>query len=116
MEDQREVDKRKMNLIVFGLPEIELGQDSVWNTPEKVEKDIESMNQLITEELGVGLDGLVIIWITPQPAKKAVGKGGGWTKTSGSMVLFSIWGNMPGIGAVVFRSTVEITAWSIVSI
>ena len=55
MEDQREVDKRKMNLIVFGLPEIELGQDTVWNTPEKVEKDIESMNKLITEELGVGL-------------------------------------------------------------
>ena len=46
-----------MNLIVFGLPEAKAdnGQAQEWNTQEMVDKDIELMNKLIEEELGVGL-------------------------------------------------------------
>ena len=55
MEDHREIEKRKMNLVVFGLPEPEKGQETIWNTPEKIEKDIENISNIIIEELGVGL-------------------------------------------------------------
>ena len=59
MDDRREIDKRKMNLIVFGLPEPDINvpenEKTVWSNPEKVAKDIETMSDIITNELGVGL-------------------------------------------------------------
>ena len=56
MDDHRELEKRKMNLIVFGLPEISEGEQAQeWNIEQKVEKDIEEITKLITEELGVGI-------------------------------------------------------------
>ena len=57
MDDHRELEKRKMNLIVFGLPELmsENGQKQEWNTQQLVDRDIEEISKLITDELGVGL-------------------------------------------------------------
>ena len=48
MNDKREIDRRKMNLMVFGLPEAikpaEIS-DSQWNTPEKVKKRYRNTKQ-----------------------------------------------------------------------
>ena len=54
IDDKREIDKRKMNLIVFGLDEIDTGGNT-WSTAEKVAKDIESMSEIIKSDLGIGL-------------------------------------------------------------
>ena len=59
IDDRREIDKRKMNLIVFGLPEADAGKPenerTEWNTGEKVDADIVAMTDIVTNELGVGL-------------------------------------------------------------
>ena len=54
IDDKNELDKRKMNLIVFGLPEVE-SSDGTWGISEKVKKDIETMNTIISDELNVAL-------------------------------------------------------------
>ena len=54
IDNKNEIDKRKMNLIVFGLPEADsVGEN--WGIAEKVKKDIETMNTIISDELEVAL-------------------------------------------------------------
>ena len=59
IDDRREIDKRKMNLIVFGLPEADIdtpdNDKTSWDTEDKVDKDIETITDIIINELGVGL-------------------------------------------------------------
>ena len=56
MTNKQEIDKRKMNLVVFGLPETQQDtSSSQWSNAEKIEKDIENISQIIIEEIGVGL-------------------------------------------------------------
>ena len=57
MVDKAEIDKRKMNLIVFGLPEpIQDETDkSEWSNDKKVAKDIATMSKIITDDINVGL-------------------------------------------------------------
>ena len=54
IDDKKEIDKRKMNLIVFGLDEIDENGSS-WSTTDKVNKDIATISDIITNDLGVGL-------------------------------------------------------------
>ena len=57
MDDKREIERRKMNLVVFGLPEADAGDTDKtdWSTTEKIEKDIEVISNLISEDIGVAL-------------------------------------------------------------
>ena len=54
IDDRKEIEKRKMNLIVFGLAEIDEDGKS-WSTNDKVQKDIEVVSNVITNDLGIGL-------------------------------------------------------------
>ena len=58
LEHKDEIDWRKNNLVVFGLPEpVEPSGISTgpWNTEKKIEQDTIKIKEIITTELGVGL-------------------------------------------------------------
>ena len=57
MDDKREIERRKMNLIVFGLPESKPDENdkTVWDTEKKIQKDIEEISNIISEDIGVAL-------------------------------------------------------------
>ena len=55
IDNKNEIDKRKMNLIVFGLPESEPNDNGSWGITEKVKKDIEAMETIIKDELNVAI-------------------------------------------------------------
>ena len=57
MDDKKEIERRKMNLIVFGLPEADANETdkTLWSTTKKIEKDIEEISVIISEDLGVAL-------------------------------------------------------------
>ena len=48
MDDKREIERRKMNLIVFGLPESKPDENdkTVWDTEKKIQKDIEEITNI----------------------------------------------------------------------
>ena len=52
MQEKSEIDQRKLNLIVYGLPEV---QETAWDTQQKIEADTETVENLVKNELGVGL-------------------------------------------------------------
>ena len=56
IDDHQQIEARKMNLVVFGLPEIEGADKNKWSTPEKIELDKKAINKIITEETGVDID------------------------------------------------------------
>ena len=54
IDDKKEIDKRKMNLVVFGMNEV-VDSENSWSTTEKINKDIEDITEIIKNELGVGI-------------------------------------------------------------
>ena len=62
MNEQAEIEKRKMNLVVFNLPEPEnTGQQTVWELPEKIAEDTKVISNIIKEELKIHLTDNIII-------------------------------------------------------
>ena len=58
LDDSKEIEKRKMNLIVYGLPECQDSAEndqSKWDTPQKIAADTEKMNNLIMDDLNIPL-------------------------------------------------------------
>ena len=55
MDEMKERESRKMNLIVFGLPEINCGEATEWSTEKKVETDIKEIESIIVEDIGVAV-------------------------------------------------------------
>ena len=57
MDDTKEIERRKMNLVVFGLAEPDPPSDdnTEWDNNEKIAVDTEVMNNIIVDDLGVPL-------------------------------------------------------------
>ena len=57
MDDTKEIERRKLNLIVFGLaePDPPSNNKSEWDTNEKIAAETEIMNNIIVDDLGVPL-------------------------------------------------------------
>ena len=54
--EKEDIDYRKYNLIVYGLPEpTNINQAEVWDTDAKIEEDIKTIEKIIKDELGVGM-------------------------------------------------------------
>ena len=53
LNERTDIERRKMNLIVFNLPEVEDPTNVVWDIPTKVTKDIESITKILEEELKI---------------------------------------------------------------
>ena len=54
VNERNEIEKRKLNLIVYGLPE-PMDTNSEWDNAEKIEEDQNAIESLIKDDLGVGL-------------------------------------------------------------
>ena len=52
INEKNEIDKRKMNLMIFGLEE---NHDPGWDNEQKIEQDLKIVENIVKEELGVGL-------------------------------------------------------------
>ena len=55
LHERNDIESRKMNLIVFGVPELNLDDGSDWTTDKKVEADIKFTQQTLTRELGTAM-------------------------------------------------------------
>ena len=61
LNEQLDIEKRKMNLVVFNLPEPENIEKTVWDLPTKIAKDTKAISEIIKEELKIHLPENVII-------------------------------------------------------
>ena len=62
LHERNDIEARKMNLIVFGVPEPKLDDGSDWTTDKKIEADIKLTRDTLTRELGTAMsprDGIV---------------------------------------------------------
>ena len=56
IEDKDEIEERKYNLVIFELPEkASANRNTPWSTEEKIKYDTQTMKDIITHDLGVGL-------------------------------------------------------------
>ena len=56
MSEKQEIEKRKLNLIVYGLPEPKNpGENTIWDNDAKIKQDTDTIETVIKNELGVGL-------------------------------------------------------------
>ena len=74
LDEKRQIDMRKMNLIVYGLPEPEKDGGTDWSTTEKDKADKEQLYEIIKEDIGVDLNqtsGIIDTrrFGTPSPGK-----------------------------------------------
>ena len=56
LNERTDIERRKMNLIVFNLPEPEMPSETpnnAWDLPEKIEKDIASITKILEDELQI---------------------------------------------------------------
>ena len=53
LNEKVDIDRRKLNLIVYNLPEAKSDKDTVWDNPEKVEDDIARISEIISSELQI---------------------------------------------------------------
>ena len=61
LNEQVDIEKRKMNLLVFNLPEPENVEQTVWDIPTKVAKDTKAISDIIKDNLKINLpDGQII--------------------------------------------------------
>ena len=62
LNERTDIERRKLNLVMFNLPEIQPESDVVWDTPEKIAKDIESVTKIMEDELNIeiGMDEIVV--------------------------------------------------------
>ena len=75
IEEKREIEHRKMNLIVYGLTEPEKPDSTTaWDTETMIEADTATISTLITSELGVGLSPNKGIAAARRLGMKKVGK------------------------------------------
>ena len=61
LNEQVDIEKRKMNLIVFNLPEPENVEKTVWDLETKVARDTEAMTEIIKNELQIEIPENTII-------------------------------------------------------
>ena len=60
LNEKTDIERRKLNLIVFNLPECDTGSQTVWDLPEKIQKDIDTITSVIKSELEIEMDDNVI--------------------------------------------------------
>ena len=53
LNEKVNIDRRKLNLIVYNLPEQVNDGETVWDNPEKIEKDINQISTILSEELQI---------------------------------------------------------------
>ena len=56
INERTDIERRKLNLIVFNLPEIDDPTNTAWDLPEKITKDIESVTKILEEELKIEIE------------------------------------------------------------
>ena len=55
LSEQADIEKRKMNLVVFNLPEPKNTENTVWDNPRKIEEDTKALKAIIEDELHINL-------------------------------------------------------------
>ena len=55
INEKADIERRKMNLVVFNLPEAECNKDTAWDLPEQINKDIEIITDIIKNELKIDI-------------------------------------------------------------
>ena len=53
--ERQEIERRKMNLVVYGLPEPDIDQSIAWDTDKKVQHDTDTVRNIFVNELGAAL-------------------------------------------------------------
>ena len=56
LNEKTDIERRKMNLVVFNLPEQKSTTDTVWDVPELVKKDTEDIIKIIKDDLGIEIE------------------------------------------------------------
>ena len=55
LNERTDIERRKMNLVVFNLPEPESPTNVAWDNDEKIEKDIENITKILEDELKIDI-------------------------------------------------------------
>ena len=55
LSEQNDIEKRKLNLVVYNLPEVEDTENTVWDLPTKIDKDIKSISHIIETHLKINM-------------------------------------------------------------
>ena len=53
LNEKVDIDRRKLNLVVYNLPEAASNDDTVWSTPQKTEDDIARISDILKDELQI---------------------------------------------------------------
>ena len=64
ISERTDIERRKMNLVVFNFPECDGDDENAWDLQTKINRDIDGISQLIQEELrihiGEGADNVIV--------------------------------------------------------
>ena len=60
LNEKTDIERRKMNLVVFNLPEQKSDKETAWEVPELINKDIEDITKIIKDDLGIELENNAI--------------------------------------------------------
>ena len=60
INEKTDIERRKLNLVVFNLPEIISDKENAWDLPEKINKDIEDITNIINTELDIEIGDNII--------------------------------------------------------
>ena len=91
LNERTDIERRKLNLVVFNLPESECPPEiekNAWDLPQKIEKDIASITKIIEEELKIEINEDELLVDARRLGKKPVGESGDKPKPRPLKIVF----------------------------